>query len=92
MRDDPDGPAAQQFQRLGMQPGNRGAHQGGRQPFAFGAKGKMVAGNQIPGPLKDRVIPDQLPATTSTASAKITDPGAAFVKPLIQPTYALPGR
>ena len=23
MRDDPDGPAAQQFQRLGMQPGNR---------------------------------------------------------------------
>lgn len=41
--------------------------------------------NQITGGLKDRVITDQLPATTSTASAKITDPGSAFIKPLIQP-------
>jgi len=41
--------------------------------------------NQITGTLKDRVIPDQLPATTSASNAKITDPGAAFIKPLIQP-------
>lgn len=41
--------------------------------------------NQITGSLKDRVIGEQLPATTAASSARITDPGAAFVKPLIQP-------
>ncbi len=44
--------------------------------------------NHVSGGLEDMEITDQLPNTTPTSNGRITDPGSAFVKPIIQPVMA----